>query len=104
MANNARKQDPPGGAAIIDRRRFLKQTALATAVVSVPYLAGKKTVAFGKEAGKSLTLRSISRSRHLSPCAAGLPGVIAVIQRGQHREVHTFGVAEPEEQQTHEGR
>ena len=51
MANNARMQVSPGGATIIDRRRFLKQTALATAVVSVPYLAGK-TVAFGKEGAK----------------------------------------------------
>src|SRR5918995_1591354 len=48
MENNARTHGSSGGAAIIDRRRFLKQTALATAVVSVPYLAGK-TVAFGKE-------------------------------------------------------
>jgi hypothetical protein len=48
MANDARTQESPGGATIIDRRGFLKQTALAAAVVSVPYLAGK-TVAFGKE-------------------------------------------------------
>ena len=26
----------------------------------------------------------------------GPPGVIAVVQRGQHREVHTFGVANQE--------
>jgi hypothetical protein len=51
MANNAGTQGPSGGAAFIDRRRFLKQTALATAVVSVPYLAGN-TVAFGKENAK----------------------------------------------------
>jgi hypothetical protein len=51
MTNKARTQESLGGAAIIDRRRFLKQTALATAVVSVPYLAGK-TVAFGKENAK----------------------------------------------------
>jgi hypothetical protein len=48
MGKNAGTHGSSGGATIIDRRGFLKQTALAAAVVSVPYLAGK-TVAFGKE-------------------------------------------------------
>ena len=66
MANNERTRGLPGGATIIDRRRFLKQTALATAVVSVPYLAGK-TVTFGKQAGNVRMLRWIARSRSWSP-------------------------------------
>src|SRR5829696_68280 len=98
MANNASTQGPSGGAAIIDRRRFLKQTALATAVVSVPYLAGK-TVAFGKEgttSGQGSKGADAALDRALKELVAmegGPPGVIAVVQRGQHREVHTFGVA-----------
>src|ERR671912_2393847 len=98
MANNASTQESPGGAAIIDRRRFLKQTALATAVVSVPYVAGK-TVAFGKEgttSGQGSKGADAALDRALKDLVAmegGPPGVIAVIQRGQHREVHTFGVA-----------
>jgi len=97
MANNASTQGPSGGAAIIDRRRFLKQTALATAVVSVPYLAGK-TVAFGKEgtsSGQGSKGADAALDRALKELVAmegGPPGVIAVVQRGQHRKVHTFGV------------
>jgi D-alanyl-D-alanine carboxypeptidase len=97
MANNARTQGPSGGAAIIDRRRFLKQTALATAMVSVPYLAGK-TVAFGKEgttSGQGSKGADAALDRALKELVAmegGPPGVIAVVQRGQHRKVHTFGV------------
>jgi D-alanyl-D-alanine carboxypeptidase len=92
MANNARTQVSPGGATIIDRRRFLKQTAMATAVVSVPYLAGK-TVAFGKEGAKGADAALDRALKKLVAMEGGPPGVIAVIQRGQHREVHTFGVA-----------
>jgi D-alanyl-D-alanine carboxypeptidase len=92
MANNARTQVSPGGATIIDRRRFLKQTAMATAVVSVPYLAGK-TVAFGKEGAKGADAALDRALKELVAMEGGPPGVIAVIQRGQHREVHTFGVA-----------
>ncbi|HET9928715.1 MAG TPA: serine hydrolase domain-containing protein [Rubrobacter sp.] len=98
MANNASTQGPSGGATIIDRRRFLKQTALATAVVSVPYLAGKKTVAFGKEgntSGQGAKGADAALDRALKELVAmegGPPGVIAVVQRGRHREVHTFGV------------
>jgi D-alanyl-D-alanine carboxypeptidase len=91
MANNASTQGPSGGATIIDRRRFLKQTALATAVVSVPYLAGK-TVAFGKEGAKGADAALDRALEELVAMEGGPPGVIAVVQRGQHRKVHTFGV------------
>src|ERR671919_562696 len=91
MANKARMQESLGGAAIIDRRRFLKQTALATAVVSVPYLAGK-TVAFGKENAKGADAALDRALEELVAMDGGPPGVIAVVQRGQHRKVHTFGV------------
>ena len=82
---------PSGGAAIIDRRRFLKQTALATAVVSVPYLAGK-TVAFGKQVGNGADAALDRALQELVAMEGGPPGVIAVVQRGKHRKVHTFGV------------
>src|SRR5215213_4850839 len=91
MANNASTQGPSGGAAIIDRRRFLKQTALATAVVSVPYLAGR-SAAFGKEQAKGADAALDRTLRDLVAMEDGPPGVIAVVQRGKHREVHTFGV------------
>ena len=97
MANNASTQGPSGGATIIDRRRFLKQTALTTAMASVPYLAGK-TVAFGKEgttSGQGAKGADAALDRALEELVAmegGPPGVIAVVQRGQHRKVHTFGV------------
>src|ERR687898_2592263 len=91
MENNARTHGSSGGAAIIDRRRFLKQTALATAVVSVPYLAGK-TVAFGKENTKGADAALDRALKDLVAMDRGPPGVIAVVQRGQHRKVHTFGV------------
>jgi D-alanyl-D-alanine carboxypeptidase len=91
MENNARTHGSSGGAAIIDRRRFLKQTALATAVVSVPYLAGK-TVAFGKENTKGADAALDRALKELVAMEDGPPGVIAVVQRGQHRKVHTFGV------------
>jgi D-alanyl-D-alanine carboxypeptidase len=97
MAKNAGTHGSSGGATIIDRRRFLKQTALATAVVSVPYLAGK-TVAFGKEgttSGQGTKGADAALDRALKELVAmegGPPGVIAVVQRGKHRKVHTFGV------------
>jgi D-alanyl-D-alanine carboxypeptidase len=91
MANNASTQGPSGGATIIDRRRFLKQTALATAVVSVPYLAGK-TVAFGKEGAKGADAALDRALEELVAMRGGPPGVIAIVQRGPHREVHSFGV------------
>jgi D-alanyl-D-alanine carboxypeptidase len=91
MANNASTQGPSGGAAIIDRRRFLKQMALATAVVSVPYLAGR-SAAFGKEKAKSADAALDRALEDLVAMEGGPPGVIAVVQRGQHRKVHTFGV------------
>ena len=90
MANNATTQVPSGGATIIDRRRFLKQTALATAVVSVPYLAGK-TVAFGKEGAKGADAALDRALEELVAMRGGPPGVIAIVQRGPHKEVHSFG-------------
>src|SRR5829696_6459444 len=91
MANNASTQGSSGGATIIDRRRFLKQTALATAVVSVPYLAGK-TVAFGKEGAKGADAALDRALEELVAMRGGPPGVIAIVQRGPHKEVHSFGV------------
>jgi D-alanyl-D-alanine carboxypeptidase len=92
MANDTRTQESPGGVTIISRRRFLKQTALATAVVSVPYLAGKKTVAFGKENAEDADAALDSALKELVAMDGGPPGVIAVVQRGQSTEVHSFGV------------
>jgi D-alanyl-D-alanine carboxypeptidase len=91
MANNASTQGPSGGAAIIDRRRFLKQTAMATAVASVPYLAGR-SAAFGKEQAKGADAALDRALKELVAMEGGPQGVIAVVQRGQHRKVHTFGV------------
>jgi D-alanyl-D-alanine carboxypeptidase len=91
MANDTRTQESPGGVTIISRRRFLKQTALATAVVSVPYLAGK-TVAFGKENAEDADAALDRALKELVAMDGGPPGVIAVVQRGQSREVHSFGV------------
>jgi D-alanyl-D-alanine carboxypeptidase len=91
MANNASTQGPSGGAAIIDRRRFLKQTAMATAVASVPYLAGR-SAAFGKEQAKGADAALDRALKELVAMEGGPPGVIAVVQRGQHRKVHTIGV------------
>jgi D-alanyl-D-alanine carboxypeptidase len=91
MATDERTQRPLGSATIISRRRFLKQTAFATAVVSVPYLGG--SVAFGKEKAKSADAALDRALEELVAMEGGPPGVIAVIQRGKHREIHTFGVA-----------
>jgi hypothetical protein len=91
MANDTRTQESPGGVTIISRRRFLKQTAFATAVVSVPYLAGKKTVAFGKEYAEDADAALDRALKELVAMDGGPPGVIAVVQRGQSREVHSFG-------------
>jgi D-alanyl-D-alanine carboxypeptidase len=92
MATDERTQRSLGSATIISRRRFLKQTAMATAVVSVPYLAGR-SVALGKEKAKVADAALDLALKELVAMEGGPPGVIAVIQRGQHREVHTFGVA-----------
>jgi hypothetical protein len=51
MSTDERTQRSLGSATIVSRRRFLKQTAFATAVASVPYLAGR-SAAFGKEQAK----------------------------------------------------
>ena len=98
MATDERTRRPLGSATIYSRRRFLKQTAMATAVVSVPYLAGKKTVASGKEgsaSGQGAKGADAALDRALKELVAmegGPPGAIAIVQRGNHREVHSFGV------------
>src|ERR671915_494958 len=98
MATDRRTRRPLGSASIVSRRRFLKQTAMATAVVSVPYLAGKKTVASGKEgsaSGQGAKGADATLDRALKELVAmegGPPGAIAIVQRGNHREVHSFGV------------
>jgi CubicO group peptidase (beta-lactamase class C family) len=92
MGTDEVPQRPLGSAKIIGRRRFLKQTALATAGVSVPFLAGR-SAALGKEKAKVADAALDLALKALVAMRGGPPGVIAVIQRGQHREVHTFGVA-----------
>jgi D-alanyl-D-alanine carboxypeptidase len=92
MATDERTQRPLGSATIISRKRFLKQTAMATAVVSVPYLAGG-SAALSKEKAKVADAALDLALKELVAMRGGPPGVIAVIQRGKHREVHTFGVA-----------
>jgi D-alanyl-D-alanine carboxypeptidase len=92
MATDERTQRPLGSATIISRRRFLEHTAFATAVVSVPYLAGG-SAALGKEKAKVADAALDLALKRLVAMRGGPPGVIAVNQRGQHREVHTFGVA-----------
>src|SRR5215208_2485812 len=91
MATDEGTQRPLGSATIISRRRFLKQTAMATAVVSVPFLADG-SAAFGKEKAKGADAALDRALKELVAMEGGPPGVIAVVQRGQHREVHTFGV------------
>jgi D-alanyl-D-alanine carboxypeptidase len=91
MATDGRIQRSLGSARIISRRRFLKQTAFATAVVSVPYLAVRSS-AFGKEKAKGADAALDRALKELVAMEGGPPGVIAVIQRGEHRKVHTFGV------------
>ncbi len=60
-------------------------------MVSVPYLAGK-TVAFGKQVGNGADAALDRALEDLVAMDGGPPGVIAIVQRGQHREVHSFGV------------
>ena len=91
MATDERTQRPLGSATIISRRRFLKQTALATAVVSVPYLAGR-SAAFGKEKAKGADAALDRALKDLVAMEGGPPGAIAIVQRGNHREIHSFGV------------
>ena len=64
---------------------------MATAVASVPYLAGRGA-AFGKENAKGADAALDRALKDLVAMEGGPPGVIAVVQRGQHRKVHTFGV------------
>jgi D-alanyl-D-alanine carboxypeptidase len=91
MATDEGTQRSLGSATIISRRRFLKQTAMATAVASVPYLAGR-SAAFGKEQAKGADAALDRALKDLVAMEGGPPGVIAVVQRGQSREVHSFGV------------
>jgi D-alanyl-D-alanine carboxypeptidase len=91
MATDERTRRSPGSAPNISRRRFLERTAMATAVVSVPYLAGR-SAAFGKEKAENADAALDRALQKLVTIKGGPPGVIAVIQRGQHREVHAFGV------------
>lgn len=101
MATDERTQRPHGSATIISRRRFLKQTAFATAVVSAPYLAGKKTAASSREgsaSGQGTKGADAALDRALKELVAmegGPPGAIAIVQRGNHRQVHSFGVGLP---------
>ena len=91
MATDEGTQRPHGSTTIISRRRFLKQTAMATAVVSVPYLAGG-SAAFGKEKVKGADAALDRALEELVAMDGGPPGAIAIVQRGLHREVHSFGV------------
>ena len=91
MATDERTQRSLGSATIISRRRFLKQTAFATAVASVPYLAGR-SAALGKEQAKGADAALDRALKELVAMEGGPPGVIAVVQRGKQRKVHTFGV------------
>ena len=71
------------------RRSVLLLAALATAVLLASGVALAVTPngqAQGPGAALDGALRSLV-ARHGGP-----PGVIAIVQRGQHREVHTFGV------------
>jgi D-alanyl-D-alanine carboxypeptidase len=94
-------QGPLGSATSISRRRFLKESALASAVVAIPYLA-HKSVAFGKEstttssakAAKGADVKLDRALERLVGMRGGPPGVIAIVQRGERRYVHTFGVAD----------
>jgi D-alanyl-D-alanine carboxypeptidase len=92
MATDERTRLPLGSATFISRRRFLKQTAMATAVASVPYLAGR-SAAFGEENAKGADAALDRALKDLVAMEGGPPGVISVVQRGQQRKVHTFGVA-----------
>jgi D-alanyl-D-alanine carboxypeptidase len=92
MATDQRTQPPLPSATIISRRRFLKQTAFATAVLSVPYLAGRRSAAFAKEQKRSADGALDRALKDLVAMEGGPPGVIAVVQRGKQRKVHTFGV------------
>jgi D-alanyl-D-alanine carboxypeptidase len=92
MATDERTRRPLGSATIISRRRFLKQTAFATAVVSVPYLASR-SAALGKEKAKGGADAALDQAlKDLVVMEGGPPGAIAIVQRGNHREVHSFGV------------
>ena len=91
MAPDEGTQRPHGSTTSISRMRFLKQTAMATAVVSVPYLAGGST-AFGKEKVKGADAALDRALEELVAMDGGPPGAIAIVQRGSHREVHSFGV------------
>ena len=85
--------DRPTSERITSRKRFLKQSALATAVVAVPYLAGK-SAAFGKEGAKGADAALDRALEELVAMRGGPQGVIAIVQRGKHLKAHRFGVAD----------
>lgn len=82
----------------IGRRKFLKQAAMASAVVAVPYLSNN-SAAFGRQrisSSKVAKRADAALDRALKELVAmpgGPPGVIAIVQRGKHLGVHRFGVA-----------
>ena len=84
--------DHPTSERITSKRCFLKETALATAVVAAPYLAGK-SVAFGKEGAKDADAALDRALEELVTMRGGPQGVIAIVQRGKHLKAHRFGVA-----------
>jgi D-alanyl-D-alanine carboxypeptidase len=99
VATDKGTRGPLRDATIVSRRRFLKGSALAGAVVAIPYLAAKN-VAFGKEgptssaqAAKGADAKLDRALEELVGMRGGPPGVIAIVQRGERRYVHTFGVA-----------
>ena len=91
MAADKETRRPLGIAMTISRRPFLVRTAMATAVVSVPYLAGR-SAAFGKGQAKGADAALNRALTELVAMEGGPPGVIAVVQRGKQRKVHAFGV------------
>jgi len=93
MSTDERTQRSLGSATIVSRRRFLKQTAFATAVASVPYLAGR-SAAFGKEQAKGADAALDRALKDLVAMEEGPPGVIAIVQRGEELKVHRFGIAD----------
>jgi D-alanyl-D-alanine carboxypeptidase len=88
----------PTDTALIGRRRFLRQAAMAGVAVSVPCLTNSST-AFGKEkphpskAAKCVDAALDRALRKLVAMRGGPPGVIAIVQRGEDLRVHRFGVA-----------
>jgi D-alanyl-D-alanine carboxypeptidase len=74
----------------------MKRAALALAVMTVAsVLAAGTAMAVVEDTQRGTAGRDAALDRALEDLVAlrgGPPGVIAVVQRGQHREVHAFGV------------